>query len=151
MAVHENSLKNLENRVKFSDRTDEELLKITTKGGINSGITRRRKKTMRESLEILLNMKISSGQQCDIETVENYAALKGQNITVEQAMLIAQMKKALNGDTQALAFLRDTSGQKPDDNLVLTGNMEVKNPYDQLSVEELKALAKKCENEGSKL
>lgn len=131
--------------VRFSDMTKEQARECGRLGGIASGEAKRRKKAMRESLEVLLNMPLKSGKQCDVETVKNFAALKGRNITVEQAMLIAQIQKALKGDTQALTFLRDTSGQKPDDNLNVIGQVDVSNPYDELSVEELKVLAKKCE------
>lgn len=131
--------------VRFSDMTPEQAAECGRRGGIASGEAKRRKKAMRESLEILLSMPVKSGKQCDVEAVKNFAALKGKNITVEQAMLIAQIQKALKGDTQALTFLRDTSGQKPDDTMVFSGTVETNNPYDELSVEELKALAKQCE------
>lgn len=39
----------------------------------------------------------------------------GENITYQEAILIAQINKALNGDTQAAVFIRDTSGNKPKD------------------------------------
>lgn len=39
----------------------------------------------------------------------------------------------------------DRAGFKPEDVVSINGNVNVKNPYDELSVEELKALAKKCE------
>jgi hypothetical protein len=82
-------------------------------GGKKSGETRRRKKAMRENLEILLSLPIKSGKQVDIEGIKSFANLKNKNISVEQAMLLSQISKALKGDTQAITFLRDTSGQKP--------------------------------------
>ena len=36
-----------------------------------------------------------------------------KNLTVQQMSLIAQAQKAIKGDAQALAFLRDTAGEKP--------------------------------------
>ena len=36
----------------------------------------------------------------------------GDKITYQEAILIAQILKASNGDTQSAAFLRDTSGNK---------------------------------------
>lgn len=132
----------------FFEMTKEELSACGKLGGQRSVETRRRKKAMRESLDILLGMPLKSGKQCDVESVKNFAALKGKNITVEQAMLITQIQKALKGDTQAITFLRDTSGQKPDDNLNVVGQLDVSNPYDELTVDELRALAKKCEEDG---
>lgn len=83
------------------------------KAGIASGIAKRRKKLMRESLEILCQLPAKGGRATDVESIKNFAELKGKNITVEQAMLIAQIKKALGGDTRAIEFIRDTMGQKP--------------------------------------
>ena len=96
-----------------SERSPEERQENGRKGGIASGEARRRKRAMRERLEILLEMPIKSGKGADIEAIKNFAALKGKNITVEDAMMIAQIQKALKGDTTAAAFVRDTSGQNP--------------------------------------
>lgn len=131
----------------FFNMTKEELSACGKAGAIKSAETRRRKRAMKDSLDILLGMPLKSGKQCDVESVKNFAALRGKNITVEQAMLITQIQKALKGDTQAITFLRDTSGQKPDDNLNVVGQIDTSNPYDELTVEELKALAKKCEDD----
>ena len=43
-----------ENLINPKDRTSEELRAMTRKGGIASGEARRRKKTMREALEMLM-------------------------------------------------------------------------------------------------
>lgn len=109
----------------FAAMTPEERAEAGRKGGIASGEAKRRKKSMRESLDILLSMQMKPGRSADIESIRDFANLKGKNITVEQAMLIAQIQKALKGDTQALSFLRDTSGQKPDDNVNLNGAIPV--------------------------
>ena len=93
--------------------TTKEAREIGRKGGIASGIAKRRKKLMRESLEILCQLPAKGGRATDVESIKNFAELKGKNITVEQAMLIAQIKKALGGDTRAIEFIRDTMGQKP--------------------------------------
>ena len=95
------------------------------KAGVASGIAKRRKKLMRESLEILCQLPAKGGRATDVESIKNFAELKGKNITVEQAMLIAQIKKALSGDTKAIEFIRDTMGQKPvDEKKVETNSTE---------------------------
>lgn len=129
---------------RFFEMSPEELSEAGRKGGIASGEAKRRKKAMRESLNALLTMPLQSGKFADLDSIKNFAALKGKNITVEQAMLVAQIQKALRGDTAALQFLRDTSGQKPEDNVNMTATV-TENPYDQLSVEELRALANVAE------
>ena len=97
----------------FSLMTPEERSECGKKGGIASGESKRKKKAMRDRLEILLSMPMKSGRTADVEAIKNFAELKGKNITVEDAMMIAQIQKALKGDTTAAAFVRDTAGQNP--------------------------------------
>lgn len=97
----------------FSLKTPEERRELGRRGGIASGEAKRKKKAMKERLEILLSMPLKKGKEADIEAIRSFAALKGKNITVEDAMLIAQIQKALKGDTTAAAFVRDTAGQNP--------------------------------------
>lgn len=97
----------------FSLKTPEERRELGRKGGIASGEAKRAKKAMKERLEILLELSMKAGKPTDIESIKNFAAIKGKNITVQDAMLIAQIQKALKGDTNAAAFVRDTAGQNP--------------------------------------
>lgn len=97
----------------FSSMTPEQRRENGRKGGIASGEAKRKKKAMRERLEIILDLPIKSGKGADIESIKNFAALKGKNITVQDAMIIAQIQKALKGDTNAAIFVRDTAGESP--------------------------------------
>ena len=112
----------------FSCETEEERQRArecASKAGKASVEARRRKKLMRENLEILCQLSLKSGRATDIESIKNFVELKGKNITVEQAMLLAQIKKALNGDSTAMTFIRDTMGQKPvDEKKVETNSTE---------------------------
>ena len=87
-----------------------------SKGGKASGEARRRKKEMKERLEILLSMPLKDGKGSDIEKLKSFGALKGKNITVEDAILIAIAQKAMKGDIPAGTFIRDTVGEKPTEN-----------------------------------
>lgn len=100
-------------RNEFANMTPEQRRENGRKGGIASGEAKRKKKAMRERLEILLDLPMKSGKGADLEAIKNFAALKGKNITVQDAMMIAQIQKALKGDTNAAAFVRDTAGQNP--------------------------------------
>lgn len=94
-------------------------------GGIASGKARREKKAMRETLEALLSMPMKSGKAADIETIKNFAALKGKTITVQEAMMIAMIQKALKGNVNAAEWIRDTAGQKPVENMNMNMNLPV--------------------------
>ena len=109
-----------------------------TKGGIASGKARREKKAMKETLSVLLSMQLQNGRGADIETIRSISALKGKNISVQEAIMLAQIKKAMKGDTRAAEFVRDASGNKLAESVALSGN--INNPFAGLSTEELKKL-----------
>lgn len=74
-------------------------LEEAKKGGIKSGEARRKKRDLRQAIEILLETDI-----------------KGKNGEIKsgaEAIAIAQFQKALKGDTRAFEVIRDTAGQKP--------------------------------------
>lgn len=102
-----------ENLIPMSQRTKEEVREIARKGGINSGKVRKEKKRMKETIDLILQLAMNVGQEVELGEIQAFAELKGKNLTVEQAMVIQQVQKALKGDLSALTFLRDTSGQKP--------------------------------------
>ena len=85
------------------------------KGGINSGKTRAAKKQMKESLETILSMSLKKGAVTNIDNIKNIADIKGRNITVQDAILIGQVQKALKGSIASAEFIRDTVGQRPED------------------------------------
>lgn len=75
---------------------------------------------MRETLEILLEMPLKKGKVYTAEEIKSFADLNGKNITIDQAMMVRLIQKALKGDLNAIAMVRDTIGEKP------TEKMEVK-------------------------
>lgn len=106
-------------------RSEDEARRKGRAGGIASGKARREKKMMRETLDILLSMPLKNGKFADVESIRNYAALKGKNISVQEAILIAQVNKAMKGDTRAAEYVRDTMGQKPTDSVDMNMNVPV--------------------------
>lgn len=113
------------NLVPQSERTKEEQREIARMGGIASGKARREKKMFRETLESLLTMPMKSGEGMCIDDIQNFAAIKGQNISVQEAILIAQVQKAMKGDTRAAEYVRDSIGEKPTDNMNMSVNLPV--------------------------
>lgn len=109
----------------FANYTKEELAEFGRKGGKKSGEVKRMKKNMRQTLEVLMSMPLKRGKQNDPETMKAFADLRGKNISVQDAILIAQVQKALKGDKASAEFVRDTTGQKPDDKLGITGGVPI--------------------------
>lgn len=110
---------------RICDMTPEERREAGRKGGLKSVEARRKKKAMKEALDVILSMPLKSGRHNDVEDIKNFAALKGKNINVQEAMMIAQVQKALKGDTQAAQFIRDTIGEKAPDSVELGGSVVV--------------------------
>ena len=76
-------------------RSKDEARERGQKGGIASGEARRKKKTIRETLEMML-----AGQMPD-------------GSTRRDAIVVALMEKALSGDVRAFEAIRDSIGEKP--------------------------------------
>lgn len=105
--------------------TPEERAENGRKGGIASGEAKRKKKAMKETLEILLNMPLHNKKCHEIEDIQSFAQLKGKNVSVEAAIMIKQVQRALAGDLPSAEFIRDTSGQKPTNDLNVSGTLPV--------------------------
>lgn len=129
---------NTQNLIPNSERTPQQLREQTRKAGIASGKARREKKAMKETLSALLSMPLNNGKIADIETIQSLGALEGKNITVQEAILFQQIKKALEGDTKAAEYVRDTSGNKLKEAVELSGG--INNPFAGMSTEELRKL-----------
>lgn len=95
--------------------TKAELTERARKAGIASGAARREQRTFKSTLQTLLALSIKSGEAVDVEQIQSMADLKKKNISVQDAILIAQVQKAIKGDTGAAVYIRDTTGQRPND------------------------------------
>ena len=110
-----------ENLINPADRTSEELREMTRKGGIDSGVARRRKKTMREALEFLMY---------ESKLTEQYKQmLKEQGVKPEDMnhqMMITRslIAKAEGGDVQAYNAICAMIGEKPAEKMELSGGMQ---------------------------
>ena len=86
-------------------RTPEERRELAKKAGQASGRARRRKADFRKTLNMLLTAEI------DNEEWKPVLESLGVECTLESALLMAQIKMALAGDTQAAKFVAQYSGQ----------------------------------------
>lgn len=93
---------NEQNLIPNSQRTPSELREMTRKAGIASGKARRARKTLKETLLLMLE---EGNTQNDIT--------------------LALLQKALNGDTKAYEVIRDTVGEKPTDKIEQSGESKL--------------------------
>ena len=129
---------NEENLRPFDKMSKHEQREIARKGGTASGRARRENKVMKDTLEMILGLSLKKGKKANVESVQSLAELKGKNISVQEAISIAVAQRAMKGDVSAVAFIRDTTGQKPTDKVEMSG--EINNPLAGLTTEELKKL-----------
>lgn len=99
-----------ENLIPFDKLTEEEQRKIASKGGKASVEARKKKKNMKEALQLLLSLDVKS-----LKVREQLKALgiDEADMNNEMALMVSMLNKALKGDKGCAEFIRDTSGQKP--------------------------------------
>ena len=89
----------------FDKRSTEELREIQSRGGKRSGEVRRRKADFRKTLNMLLTAEI------DNEEWKPVLESLGVECTLESALLMAQIKEAMAGNTKAAYFVAQYAGQ----------------------------------------
>ena len=87
---------NEQNLIPNSERTPSELREMARNGGLASGEARRKRKTLKEELLLML----SEGE-------------------TQQSVTLALIEKAMSGDTKAFEVIRDTIGEKPVDKVMI--------------------------------
>lgn len=125
----------------FEKMTHEERVEAGRKGGQTKGENFKKRKILKETLEIFLQMPVRKGKVTDCESVKAFAELKGKNVTVDQAMMLTLLNKGLHGDLNAMSMIIAMIGEKPSNNLVVDA-MVSKNPLQDLSTDELRKLIK---------
>lgn len=109
-----------ENLIDAAHRTEEELRAMTKKGGIRSGEARRRKKTMREALEMLMyNTELSEGLK-DRLRAEGIAE---EDMNHQMAVTRSLIAKAEAGDVQAYNAICGMIGEKPAEKVEMQGGV----------------------------
>ena len=88
-----------------NNRTPEERRELAKIAGKASGKARRRKANFQKTLNLLLTAEIDNKEWKPV--LESL----GVECTLESALLMAQVKAALDGDTQAAKFVAQYSGQ----------------------------------------
>ena len=98
---------NLKKGEPYRFRTGEQQVETARKGGIASGEARRRKKAMRDTAKMLLDMQVPKAAK---ELKQKLAVM---GISEEDFTMVGVINQAMKGNTKAAAFLRDTVGENP--------------------------------------
>lgn len=120
----------------MKERSPEERSEIAKKGAQASIAAKREKKRAKEILDIFLSMPLKKRATADIDKIQAFEALKGKNITVNEAIQLKQIQRALNGDLSSATYIRDTVGEKPTEKV----EAKVNDPFANLTTEELRKI-----------
>ena len=99
---------NNKNLKPLNQRPQRERKEIARMGAEASNRAQANKRKLREAANILLTMPIDEKTS---EELEQY--ISGDDCTYAMAIVVAQLKNALQGDTRAFIAIRDTIGEKP--------------------------------------
>ena len=103
---------NLKKGEPYRFRTGEKQVEVGRRGGIASGEARRRKKTMRETAKMLLDMEIPNAAK-ELKAKMKAMGISEEDFTYQSAVMIGILNQAMKGNTKAASFLRDTVVENP--------------------------------------
>ena len=109
---------NEENLIPVTELTESEARELSKRGGIASGVARRKKKAMRDTINLALGLR-SELTDAEIERYMRFG-FADEDIDNQAKIIMGIMKLAAEGDIRAAEFIRDTAGEKPKDSMSLS-------------------------------
>ena len=122
----EKAISNLRNGTRLDMQSIERRREIARRGAEKTNSIKAEKKTARQSLERLLSIKVTDqiidGARLSPEIAEK---LKKENpdATLYDLIQIVAIGNAIDGSTRAAEYVRDTAGDKPKDQMELSGSI----------------------------
>ena len=102
----------------------------SVRGGKASSAMQKRRRSMQAIAQSVLEMRLNG--EDEIRKALHDGGMHDNEINYAAGIIMVQTQKALSGDTKAAEFVRDTSGQKPVDGLVV-GNLDDK-PFETIDL-----------------
>ena len=96
------------NLIEITKRSEAEQREMRRKGGRASGRKRRQIKGWKELAQSILSMPMKDGK-ID-KKIKSLADAKGKNISVQDAMMLAQVVKSIKGDARAFELITTLAG-----------------------------------------
>ena len=115
---------NEQNLIPFtSDQDREQAKKNGRKGGVASGEARRKKKAMKDAINMLLSLPLKDEKA---KAYLEYLGFEKEDMDNQLGLVISMYKEAVaKGNVQAANWIRDTAGDKPVEKV--EANVENKN------------------------
>lgn len=102
-------MKGEENLIPMSERTEDEVRELASKGGKKSGEVRRRKRDAKNAARLILNLTAAEGVRKNLEQM----GVDEEDHTNMVAVMARAFQKAMTGDVGAMNFLMEMSAQSP--------------------------------------
>lgn len=93
----------------FESRSTDEVREIARKGGVNSGASRRRKRTMKSGAKMLMDMPASKAITQKLKLL----GIDEEDATYQMGVMVAMLQQALDGNVKAAQFIRELVGEDP--------------------------------------
>lgn len=93
----------------FGSRSTDEVREIARKGGVNSGASRRKKRTMKSGAKLLMDMPASKAVTQKMKLL----GIAEEDATYQMGIMVAMLQEALAGNVKAAQFLRELVGEDP--------------------------------------
>ena len=121
---------NEQNLRPFDSNQDREQAKINgIKGGKASGEARRKKKAMKEQMELLLSLPLSNKK---IKDKLEEMGVDTSDIDNQMALMLSTFNKALRGDSACINIIREITGERVQEIKINTGIDEKVQKLDDL-------------------
>lgn len=103
---------NEKNLIPFDQRTEEEQRDIRSAGGKASGVSRRRKRSLKEAADLFLSLPVT-----DTRTFNKMAkaGIDADDADYQMAVIVGLTMQATKGDAKAAKAVFDLLGEIPDD------------------------------------
>ena len=103
---------NEQNLIPFDERTESEQREIRSAGGQASGVSRRRKKSLREAAELYLSLPVADKRTWNRLAREG---VEPEDVDNQMAIIAGLALKAMKGDSKAAKVLFDLIGAGGDE------------------------------------
>lgn len=107
------------NLTPFGTLSPEKQREISIKGGLARQKQVKERQSMKETLNVLLSMELSRDKAVEIS---GDSTING-TLTMQEALMLRAVNTAKDGNVKALEFIRDTSGQKPKEEISIDNNI----------------------------
>lgn len=113
---------NEQNLIPMDQRSQSEARKLGREGGRASGVSRRRKKSLREAADLYLSLPVANTRAWNKISADG---VDPEDIDNQMAMIVGLTQKAIKGDAKAAKIIVDLIGpeRKEDDAMTKLDNL----------------------------